>query len=260
MVIYFLNQKQKGVPFLNRPVIHKLFLVACVGWGVYMLLDIFIYSCAGLSFSFIDPFPIAGYPKNYPSLLIANILRDIALLGGCIHVWCYLIIPYSIKYGEHATRKLLKKWYFILITLIAWTIFIFFDVIVIDKQGYDIVVTEKWSAFGGINFILITTFYFIGAFRLRIVLKKLIIKEKVSTNYKKKMKLLIFGIFIMGCGHIVSIIRNFIVLIFSLSQNLEFWIFLVGSYLQFYCWLLSPIYIFKSLNVEIEETNIQSLY
>ncbi|TFH30142.1 MAG: hypothetical protein E4G98_02615 [Promethearchaeota archaeon] len=107
VVFYTLNKKYLGVPYKNRPSIHRFFLLGIGGWILYMFLDTIIYVIAPISIpvTALKGAEFTGYSIEYPSLLIANILRDIAIPGALVMAWVYCAAAVQINNGININER-----------------------------------------------------------------------------------------------------------------------------------------------------------
>jgi len=108
IVLFSLNKKYKGEPLMKRPSLHIYFFLGIAGWLLYMILDTIIFAIAPLSL--VGPLTpgiaIQGYTAEYPSLLIANLLRDFGIIGAILTAWFYCMAAVRINTGISLNQKI----------------------------------------------------------------------------------------------------------------------------------------------------------
>ncbi len=244
LIIVMVNKKFKGFPILKRPVLHQAFLLGICGWFVYIFIDIFIYTFAAKSFNETMVGTYEGYTKDHPSLFVANIFRDMAIIGMQIETWAYFFLPIIIsKGGKKAIQILKKPW--VLITIISLSAMIVInDVMVVEIRESNIVIREKYNGIHLFSILFAIFIYFYAAIRLFITLSKT--TENESKVIQKRSKKLGWGVLVIGLGYLWAIIWNAIaVFIPELYENK--FIFLFVSIIIHLLWTLSPILLYQSL-------------
>jgi hypothetical protein len=246
--LILLNKKFQNTPWSNRPQLHKLILIGIFGWIIYITLDIFIYIFAAVSFEGVPPPAFfEGYTKDYPSLLIVNILRDVGFLGALTISWMYLMASFSLRFGERRTREIFQQ-----NKLVILAINLISSIIVIgDRIGVSITengpkVKAVYNGFSGTSILLTVVIYFTSAVLLSQTFKRISNGDE-SGNLKKRLTYLSIGIMNMGFGHIYWFILGQIAMFNpALFSNFNHVIFLyVFGHL---IWMLSPIFIYLGLS------------
>jgi hypothetical protein len=240
--IFLINKKNKHINWKDRPQFHRSFLMGMMAWTIYILLDIFIYTCAGLSMDDTTPFgTYQGYDPNYPSLNGVNILRDIAFGASAIMSWNYLIAAFALRYDEENIEAVFTK-NFITIFLMAMITLIITvgDVVQVTVSESGISVGGIFNGFAGLSIALNVIIYIICALLLYITLRE-VSREDPSKDFKKRIRFFMWGIIFMGIGHIywviIGLIQSLNPSILALPEMLYF--FLGHSF-----WIISPVLIY----------------
>ncbi|UYP47677.1 hypothetical protein NEF87_003962 [Candidatus Lokiarchaeum ossiferum] len=244
-----LIKKFPNIPFRERPLLNALFLIGLFSWFIYITLDIVIFIIAPLSLESSLPFGIySGYQAEYPSLFIANLIRDIGFLGLILISWCYFIAAFSIKYGENKTKQIFFKNKMVLGFMIAFTlIFDFFDKIMVTYEDSRINISSDWRGITGILLAIVISLFIFAAILLNTTLESTVIEHQ-DRQYRKKIRLLKYGIIFMALGDIywliLGLLRNWPVFLefakFDMSYEIFYWF---GHMI----WMLSPIFIYFGL-------------
>jgi len=236
-----LYRKFPNQAFNKRPLLHRLFTVGILGWTVYAICDIFIFSFAALSFDTSVPIYVVGYTLEYPSLLIANILRDIACIGQFTQVAVYFFVPDAIFEGEMKTKQKMHNPWVQFIFILCYFVLIISDMISVQITEEFIYVSPNWNGVSGFFLTFTIVFYFIAAIRIQ----KALSKAKYDVNsreFSKRTSLLSWGIMMMGISFLWALFWN-IVGIYYFSLFLFFFV----SYSLHLFWMSSPILIYLGL-------------
>ena len=240
--IILINNKNKGTAWKDRPQFHKSFLLGMMAWTIYIFLDIFIYTCAGLSMDETTPFGIyQGYDSNFPSLFAVNILRDIAFIASLIMSWNYLIASFALRFDEEKVKAVFTKNKLVLSLMITITIVIAAgDIIQVSVSETGISVSGIFNGFAGVSIALNVIIYVISALMLFRTLM-VVISEDPSKQFKNRIRFFMWGVIFMGFGHIYWLILG-LISIFSpsvLTLPILFYFFLGHSF-----WTISPVLIY----------------
>ena len=251
---YELNKKYKETPLLKRPQLNRVMLIGILGWCVYITLDIIIYIIAPLSFSLDVPADTyMGYHPDFPSLVIANILRDIAMFGALTLYWSFIVSSFSIRFGEKKTFNIFRgnPIAFILILGINGVL-IFGDrikVVMLDNQ--EVNVSATWTGFYG--FFLIIIFIQFSLSIIFLIASIISTKRKYgfNTTLNKKMTLILLGVTFMGIGNLYWVILGRLVpqlnsLLTIISIRAIF--FSVGHLI----WMSSAFFMYKATKILID--------
>lgn len=254
IVIIKLWKKYQGVTIKNRPQLNKLFLIGLFSWFIYITLDIGIFILAPLSFDSDHANGLfVGYLQQYPSLLYANIIRDIGFLGLSIISWSYFIAGFSIRYGEKKTKKIFFENKIVLGSIILFTLmFDIIDQIGVEIRDGEVNTHSNGKGVAGFFLVVVIVLFIMGATMLNTTLKSTVL-ENQDQKYRKKVRFLMFGVILMAAGDIywvfLSIIRlwppftNFVLT--KMNYEIFYWF---GHIL----WMFSPLFIYYGLK-EIEK-------
>jgi len=254
--IILINNKNKETAWKDRPQFHKSFLLGMIAWTVYILLDIFIYTLAGLSMDETTPFGIyQGYDSNFPSLFAVNVLRDIAFVASLIMSWSYLIAAFALLYDEERVKAVFTNNKIVLSIMITITIVIAAgDIIQVSVSESGIRVSGVFNGFAGFSIALNVIIYIISALMLFRTLS-VVSSDDPSKSFKKRIRFFMWGVIFMGFGHIYWLILG---LISIFSPSLLTLPILVYYFLGHSLWTISPVLIYlgfgkgKKTNVDIE--------
>lgn len=240
--IFLINKKYRKTPWKERPSFHKFFLVGMMGWTVYIFLDIFIYTLAGLS---MDPTTqhgsYQGYDTNYPSLFFVNVLRDIGFIASLIMSWCYLLAAFSLRYDEERLMSVFTRNILTLITMAIITLVIAggdFIQITISDTGAS--VSGVFNEFGAVAIFLNVLIFVLSAIWLFLTLKSVTNKE-TSQAFKNRIRFFMWGVLFMGFGHIYWLLLGLLASFYPTFLLLpELVYYIVGHAF----WTISPIFIY----------------
>ncbi|MHA1672743.1 MAG: hypothetical protein ACTSYI_03865 [Promethearchaeota archaeon] len=265
VVAFTLNKKYKGIPFKKRPSLHRFFLTGICGWILYMFLDSFIYIIAPISIP--DTVPIGTefglYPIEYPSLLIANIMRDIAIPGALVMAWVYCAAAVQINNGininerfffskeklfpEKDNVKISRGLFFRIIAFISVVSVIWLDRI--EVTLLDIGQVHVASGWGIINSIFLLAFF---TYATILMIKQILYLRttQMEAVYKKRAQNLGWGIISYTAGlyywGLVGVIFQ------GLSANNT--VILIFLFLGHGIWSLSAVFIFLAFRSTEEST------
>jgi len=267
IVLFSLNKKYKGVPLMKRPSIHIYFFLGIAGWILYMILDTIIFAIAPLSL--VGPLtpgiPIQGYTPEYPSLFIANLLRDIGIIGAILTAWFYCMAAVRINTGISLNQKIFRSdkkiltikgfkltWghFSFILAIFVLIIFIALDQIVIEViDSTTIHVSSDW----GVAMILIIVLYGLSTI---LMVKQLLElrKTEMEIEYKRRAKFLGWSIIIFTSGIYYWALLGFLVGKFEGLKQFS----LAFLYLGHIIWMTSAIFVYNAFkkrksNKEINE-------
>ncbi len=254
IVLSSLNKKYKGVSIFKRPSLHQYFVLGIAGWILYMILDIIIFAIAPLSLSEpLTPGIMQGYTIEYPSLLFANILRDIGIIGAIFTAWFYCMAAVRINTGISlngkifgSDKKILSIKNFKLTwghfsSILAVTILIIF--IILDQIKIEIIdsTTIHVSSDWGIAMILIIILYSISTILMVQQLFK-IRKTQMEIEYKHRATLLGWSIIIFTSGILYWALMGILLGNYESIKQFS----LVFFYFGHIIWMISAILIFQA--------------
>ncbi len=255
IVVIKLYRKFPNAPFQQRPQLNKLFIVGLFSWFIYITLDTVIFIIAPLSFEGpIENGKFVGYLIQYPSLFIANIIRDIGFLGLIIISWCYFIAAFSIKLGEKKTNKIFFENKSVLGLMIAFTVmFDIGDLIKVEFKDGQTNTSAAWEGISGLFLVIVIAMFFVSAIMLNTNLKSTVTTD-IDEKYRRKIRFLMFGVIAMVAGDIYW-------LILGLLRKWPAFIDFVMTYMNYgilywighLIWMLSPIFIYLGLREEKKE-------
>ncbi len=269
LVAFTLNKKYKGIPFKKRPSMHRFFLSGICGWILYMFLDTFIYVIAPISIPVTTPVDTRFnvYPIEYPSLLIANILRDIAMPGALVMAWTYCAAAVQINNGininerfffskekmfpEKDKIKISRGLFFRLIAIVSVVTVIITDRIVVhviaDGQVH---VASGW---GIINTIFILGFF---TYATILMIKQILYLRttQMEAVYKKRAQNLGWGIISYTAGLYYWGLVGVIFQNWSASNT----VILIFLFLGHGIWSLSAVFIYLAFRSTDESTTKSS--
>lgn len=240
--IYLISKKNKDTAWKDRSQFHKSLLVGMIAWTLYILLDIIIFSCAGLSMDENTPFDLyQGYDSDYPSLFLVNVLRDIAFGASTVMNWNFLIAAFALRYEEERVKAVFTNNAIVLVLMGGITIIISAgDIIQVLVSELGIDVSGIFNGFAGFSIGMNVIIYLISALILFLTLKD-VSSNDPSENFRKRIKFFMWGIIFIGFGHIYWVILGLITLYFPTFLILPtlFYYFLGHIF-----WIISPILIY----------------
>lgn len=239
---FLINKKYRGIPWKERPQFHRSFLIGMLAWSFYIFLDIFIYTCAGVSMSSTTPNGIyQGYNSQFPSLFFVNILRDIAFASSLLMSWNYLFATFALRFDEEKVKAIFTQNLITLFLMIVLTLIITMgDIIQVSVNNGEILVSGVFNGFAGVSIILNVSIYVLNGLLLFITLRD-ITREDPSLEFQRKIRFFMLGIVSMGLGHIYWLVLGLLSPILSLNSLFsQFLVYFLGHLF----WIISPIFIY----------------
>jgi PAS domain S-box-containing protein len=247
----------------ERPLFHRLLIVGMAGWFIYITLDIFIYLLAPVSMEGVKPArEFRGYPMDYPSLFYMNILRDMAMAGAIVTLWCYFFAALNARYGEVKITNFMRKHPILTIIISVFSILIIVtDTIVVNVKDTGVQVNAAFTGLSGIFLFLTIIMYLIAAVVLLLTLRKTgttenqenpqkLDEKKIAPKKRSHLSLGI-GILLMSVGNAYWVLLG---IIQSMGTNL-FTSPLERLYTHFLghiIWAISPIFIYYGLRAPLD--------
>ncbi len=209
-IVIILLKRSSNTPFQDRALLNRIFIIGIAGWFIYLLLDLLIFLIAPLSLDSSYVFgQYTGYHAEIPSLLIANILRDIGMVGALIFNMSIFIGAYYIRYGEEKTIKTFKNNWLVLILFLFFSGYLVYEegIALNYKNSSTIVVQEIWFGRSGFFLIIILLQLCISIiFLIRTINKSKQNIQLSSDLLNKKIRMLIYGVLHILFGDIYWII------------------------------------------------------
>jgi hypothetical protein len=259
-LVIAIMMRKRGKPSLpNSFYLSRTLSNAFFAWAVYVSCDIPIYLFAALSFNPAVPTPISGvtgYPLAYPSLIVANILRDIGMTFGQLNFILILFATYQIRHGEAAFKKnVARSPIFIIIISVYLTVSGIFDGIQVVINPSTVGVSAVFSGMSLIMIIIMISAYFYSAIKFKRALFEGI--EEAERPLKRRLVVLSLGILLLGIGHaywlVLGILRFIPALVLFLRTNAS-----ILSMIGHLIWACSPILIFFSLRTSQSSKDLAS--
>ncbi|UYP47676.1 hypothetical protein NEF87_003961 [Candidatus Lokiarchaeum ossiferum] len=257
IIILKLNKKYKGLSLKERPQLNTLYLVGLIGWLIYITLDIFIYIIAPLSFTELTPIGVyTGYDSQFPSLFIANILRDIGFFGALIISWCYFVAAFNIKFGEKQTHHFFGNNRIIQALILTSSIVLSAgDKIKVEINEGNASVNAVWDGIEGAFVAIVILLFVTSVILLSITLRSSI--PSISDDiFRRRIKILILGTVFMACGHIYWLGLSLLLKIPAVFEflSIQFW-YVTAHWIGHMLWTLSPIFIFSGFSIKNHTIN-----
>ena len=105
----------------------------------------------------------SGYTVEFPSLLIANILRDIGFLGASVILWSYFFCGMIIRFGEVKIQQKVHEHKSIYIGIGLMTVFfIGYDMIGVNVGDSGVSVNAIFNGVSGFSLFLYILLYFVS--------------------------------------------------------------------------------------------------
>ena len=244
LIAFNLIKKYKKTPEEQKYVLNRLFIFGFLSWSLYMLFDILLYPLASLSFmnqGIQQMDLIAYYPEQYPSLVIANILRDIGLAAAFALAYSYFFSALIVMKGElWVNEKVLKKPLLPLVFLILTIYLIANDTIGVEIINGDIIVEAVWNGAAGFSILFSIIIYFIASLLLAMVILKM---DYCERDLKIQFTKISIGMILMSIGAIYWFIFGYIRTIFQIDLVIVFIWYVFGHFI----WSISPILIYQGL-------------
>ncbi|MHA1795934.1 MAG: hypothetical protein ACTSUK_07470 [Promethearchaeota archaeon] len=272
--VFALNKKYHGVKFSDRPALHRFFITGLSGWIIYLFFDSIIYVIAPLSIpesATINAvnFVFSGYDSAYPSLLWANILRDLAIPGALFMAWTYCGASVLINRGTNINEDFLfsddlvfpkhwkipikKKQLYPVLAFLFILLMVYLDRIEVHViADGKIHVTSAWGIINSLSLILFFTFATI----LMVQQMRFLRTRSMELEYKRRALFLGWGIISFTIGLYYWALTGIIFQNMTASETL----ILVFLYLGHVIWSSSAIFIFFAFHQKgkSKENNIES--
>ncbi|HMF33612.1 MAG TPA: hypothetical protein VKK79_19470 [Candidatus Lokiarchaeia archaeon] len=244
-----------GRSYKDQYYLNRTFFFAFLSWVFYITCDLFIFLFAAVSFDPTVPITAVGYDLGHPSLLVANILRDIGLTGGLLNAIFLLIAAMQIRYGEKETKRKVTRNPISIIVIVAFLVIGgAFDMIKVQIGSNGNVSINPYYA--SVTIITLSTavgVYFAAAFALRSSLYYNI--KEAPPLLRRRLRLLSFGVLLMGVGEAYWILKGVLNLVPAFTVFIttnDLWLKIAGHCI----WILSPVLIYlglRELPVEFPE-------
>lgn len=234
--------------------INKVYIIAFYAWFFYMVLDTIIPIIAPLSYNGeVNVSFLIGYDLQYPSLFIANVLRDIQLICAFIMIIFTYGATQIIKFGEEIGIKKFKRKKILVFFTIATILCLIFDSIEISyNQTLKILtVTNSWELLGPLGWIGFLLYLGLMTYNSMIIFTEYN-KNKDILNKWERRKLFYFalGYSLLLAGLYYWIIVPLFGVLFAF--NFEKILFNVLGYL---IWSLAPLAFYQALKMQKQGKN-----
>ncbi len=244
LLIALVVKKRGGKPLRDQFYLNRTIFYAFISWVVYISVDLVIYLFAAQSFNLAVPTPtegISGYDLAYPSLLIANILRDVGMAGGVLNALFILSAAYQVRYGRMRFQKKVSRNPVALVIIGIFTVFtIVVDQIrVIIKPTSGVVIKATFVDLPLYSLTVLIIIYIYGAITFRTSIFQGI--KEADERLKSRLQYLSIGVLLMGIGHAYWVVTGYIGasdLIFKIMGHL--------------IWVISPLLIYNALRDNVE--------
>ena len=216
-------------------ILNRTLTVAFIGWMVYIGMDIIFFTYGAL----VNPFGLVTAASAPIPLLIINVLRDIAMIGGPIFGFGMLFAALFVRYGEKKVKD--SKAQVIIIFIVA-VICIILNV-VLDSIVYNaapLVGVNTDIGVGAIVIVLMIIIYLIG------------LGYFISTYFesspegKRKILFFIVGLLIIPAVMIFWVVMSFVPDV--LIQMDAF--YLTYQSIGHLLWATAPIFIYLGIRQE----------
>lgn len=169
IVIAYIIKNRAGKAFKDQYLLNRILIIGFLAWAQYITLDLFLYLIAPQSFDPNIAILSTGYDLAHPSLLLANILRDIATVGGYTFIWSMFLAAYIILHGEAQTRRRFFNNPVFIVAILAYGVFFIFtdEIFVQIRPGQDTVVNMFASGLSLVTLTITITIYVISALFFR---------------------------------------------------------------------------------------------
>ncbi len=247
VVIALIIKNREGKAFNEQYLLNRTLVIGFFAWAQFITLDLFIFILAPQSFDpSIATGTVTGYNTAYPSLLIANILRDLSIFGGYIFIWSIFSSAYIILHGEEQTRRRFLKNPLFVFGLVAYGLFFIFtdEIYVQIRPGQDTVVNAVFSDISLITLTITITIY---------VLSALFFRKAASTGIyastpklKQRIKLLSWGALLLAIILVYWLVKGILEMLPGIGQvvlSLNILLEIIGHGV----WSLAPILMYISL-------------
>ncbi len=250
LLIALIVKKRGGKPLRDQFYLNRTMFYTFISWVVYISVDLVIYLFAALSFDLAVPTPstgVTGYDLAYPSLLIANILRDVGMAAGLLNALFIFGAAYQVRFGRARFQKKISRNPLAIIIIGLFTAFtIFFDQIKVTITSTSVVkISATFADLALIFLSVIIAIYIYGAITFRTSIFKGI--KEADDRFKSRLQYLSIGVLLMGIGHAYWVLTGAIGasdLIFKILGHL--------------IWVISPLLMYVALRGNMEPLNIKS--
>jgi len=211
----------------RKSLLNQIYFISILSWGIYIFLDMILYPLAHFESSYISTITIKSTEWAIP--LIANILRDIAILFGGILAFGFLYASIILKFGESYA----KQTKIILSLGVSYIIFagatIFFDVI-IHSGDY---VKAHFNLGSGVMIFAQIIIFVVAIYYLLLLYSRF-----SDTTIKKRI-----GNFILGTSLLLGGIVFFVLVGF---MNISAYAAITGP-IGHLMWTLGAVFIYKGI-------------
>ncbi|MHA2001301.1 MAG: hypothetical protein ACTSVU_04335 [Promethearchaeota archaeon] len=246
--IIITNKKYRGISLSKRPRLNTNLFLAQIGFLIYITLDIFIFIIAPFSMTKnITYGRYTGYPTLYPSLIIANFLRDLAMGGLLLTIWNYLFAAFNIRWGSKFSDRIFMRKCVIIVILIFSTATIIGDRVQVEISDIGCHVRSYWYGISAVSsyliifLLIVISFILISSFHTTT-------KKINDSTYRKKIFLISLGIIFLAFGFFYWILIGIVGTIFA------HWNVFLGLYLPYYIghaiWLTSSVLILMGFRLK----------
>lgn len=197
--------KSEGRP-QNRPYINILFSKAFLCWAVCTTLDIFEFLFAAVSFDPATATYQEGYDRAHPSLLVANLFRDVGLTLTILALWYHFLAAYAVRNGSVLTREniLRKRWLLAILAGLAVPVIWFDRLSVRIVPGEDPVINLVVDNVAAV-FLIVSVFSYLGAgYLLHLAFKRG--TRGAGKLLQKKVRYLSWGMLLVFFGYLYAVV------------------------------------------------------
>ncbi len=248
LLIAIIVKKRGGKPLRDQFYLNRTMFYGFIAWTVYIAVDLVIYLFAAQSFNLAVLTPtsgVSGYDLAYPSLLIANILRDIGMAGGVLNALIIFSAAYQIRYGRARFQKKVSRNPLTLVIIGVFTVStIMFDQIKVTIKPTGVSISATFADLALIFLSVLICIYIYGAITFRTSIFQGI--KEVDERLKNRLQFLSIGVLLMGIGHIYWVIMGVLAGINPIFGSLEFKI------LGHLIWVISPLLMYVALRSNME--------
>ncbi|MBD3227802.1 MAG: hypothetical protein GF329_06405 [Candidatus Lokiarchaeota archaeon] len=210
--------------------LNKVYAFSLCGWCVYVICDLLIFPIGH-----IEPITIPTGEAGLSYPLIANILRNFAVVGALTIAFGYLYASIVIRYGAARAKQRKIILIFLSAAIPIAVIMMFNDSIRKNINVSPQVVSTHYTLFGVILFAVQLILYFFAIYQHYRVYRG------IDKNKPKKRKILYF---ILGSLYIAAGVLYFII-IGKLIPGQDYQ--MITGPIGHFIWILSPICIYYGL-------------
>jgi len=190
------DKNQLSIPFL-----YQLFIFGVFCWTIYTILDIIIFSFAAVSFESSIDTVVSGYDVAYPSLFIANILREISILAVFGFIISFYIAHHVIISGEHYARHVIAEKRVKLLIFAQILILCIFENIEVSIKGLKVRIMNQSPLFVFIfSFFTPILLFSVASICILSVSFKNCEKNRFYGDEQRRINLISVGYFILALG------------------------------------------------------------